>query len=149
MTAKEFSDTFGESTIKVIILGIVTFGIYFFIWIAERRRELNKLAGQEIFNNNLLIAAAIFSGLSTFLSMVQIAMTGDTSVSDIFSFVYSILIVVIAWKLGKWFELYCAKEFKVDVKVNKFLLIIFNIFYLNYLFNVLSEHAEKQQLLRG
>ena len=41
MTAKEFSQNFGESTIKVIILGVVTFGIYFFIWIAERRKELN------------------------------------------------------------------------------------------------------------
>lgn len=53
MTAKEFSQNFGESTIKVIILGVVTFGIYFFIWIAERRKELNTLAEQEIFNNNI------------------------------------------------------------------------------------------------
>jgi hypothetical protein len=143
MTAKEFSQNFGESTIKVIILGVVTFGIYFFIWIAERRKELNTLAEQEIFNNNLLIAAAICSGMSTFLSTIQIALTGNTGSSNMFSLGYSILMIIISWKIGKWFELYCTKEFKIDLKVNKFLLVFFNIFYLNYLFNTLSVRVEK------
>ncbi len=147
MTPKQFSEIFGDSTIKVIILGLLTAGIYFFIWIAERKRQWDKLAGKEVFNENLLISAAIASGLSTFFSMSQIAGYNDASMANIFSFIYSILMVVIAWKIGVWFELYCAKEFKVDIKVNKILLIIFNIFYINYLFNTLPFEAEKELLL--
>jgi len=149
MTSKEFSENFGESTIKVIILGILTFGIYFFIWLSERRRGWKDLAGKEVFNKNLLIAAAICSGLSSYLSIIQIALYGRVHGTDIFSVSYSILMIVISWKIGNWFELYCAKEFKVDLKVNKILLILFNIFYLNYLFNTLPRRAEKQQLLHG
>jgi hypothetical protein len=132
MNAKEFYNEFSESTIKVIILGAVTYGVYYFIWIAERRRKMNELAGYEIFNYKLLVAAAICSGLSSFITLT----TGF--ISDPFQWNYGILIILIIWKIGAWFESYCANEYNIDIKMNKFFLFVGNIFYLNYLINKLN-----------
>lgn len=146
-TLSSLKDKFGEGTLKLILLGIFTFGIYFFIWLAERRKAMDELAGKEVFDVKLMIAAALASGFSTLFTVVSAAMNSHWI--DPFSLIYGILFIVISFKVATFFELYIAKEFKIDVKFNKFLLILFNIMYLNYKINELPKIEEKANLLKA
>lgn len=146
MNPMELKKEFGESTLKVVILAIISYGIYYFIWIADRRKKLNELAGKEVFNFNLLIAAAVCLGLSFFIAIIRLYSAGDTGYSIIFSIAYGILIIIIAWNIASFLELYLSQNYKIDVKLNKVLVVIFNIFYINYYFNnldkIVSEHSK-------
>jgi hypothetical protein len=139
MTINELKDEFGESTGKLVILVIATLGIYYFIWFAQRRKKFNELAGEKVFSFNLLLAAAVCTALSDILTQVQSAMTGDTGYSDIFSFTYGILVCVISWKIASFLEVYLSQNHKIDIKLNRFLVVILNLFYINYYFNNLDE----------
>jgi len=149
MTPKQFSENFGESMATLIILTIISAGIYPIKWLAERYKEWNELAGKKIYNNQLFIAVIICQGLSIIfpsignLFFVDTVTPGTSTISIANTFfifgklsirIGGVLMIIIAWKIGKWFESYCEKEFKLNIKVNKILLILFNIFYLNYLF---------------
>ena len=146
---KELSEKFGEKTSIMVILSIFTFGIYYFVWLSERRKEINKIAGTEIINNKMVIAAALCAGLSIILQTIILTIDGDFPIDIFFNFAYSILIIMIAWNIGRWLELYVAQEYKIDLKVNKILIILFNLLYINYLFNDLTNIEAKYNALRS
>ncbi len=140
MDALRFKEEFGESTLQLFLLGTLSFGIYYFIWLAERRKPLNELANFDIYDKNLLIFAAIFNGLPALLS----SMNNPSLLIFIYllEIAYSVLIIVITWKIGKWFEGFANRWWGVEIKANGFLLVLFNIFYVNYLFNKACELYE-------
>lgn len=146
---KELSEKFGEKTSIMVILSIFTFGIYYFVWLSERRKEINKIAGAEIINNKMVISAALCAGLSIILQTIILAIDGDFPIDILFNSAYSILIIMIAWNIGRWLELYVAQEYKIDLKVNKILIILFNLLYINYLFNDLTNIEAKYNALRS
>ncbi len=137
INAKEFSEEFGESTTKLVALGFLTFGIYYFIWLAERRKPLNRIANREIYDYNLLIYAAICGGLPAVISSLNL--TPLIPVIFLLEITYSLLMIIISWKLGKWLEVYARNSWHTDWRANGFLLVIFNIFYVNYLINKVGE----------
>lgn len=137
MGVREFREEFAEDTAKVVLLGMVTLGIYWFIWLSERRKPMNKLSDKEIYNKSLMIYAAISSGISTLLASYNAA--SMAIFVALFNLIYNVLMIVIAWKIGLWLESFSFSEWKIEVKANRFLLIIFNIFYVNYLINKISD----------
>jgi hypothetical protein len=144
MTAQEFQEEFGESTLRLFLLGFLTFGIYYFIWFADKRRGMNKLANREIYDANLLIYAAICSGLPFVLNSLHIVITAPFIL--ISELVYSIIMLMIAWKVGKWFDEFSKRWWGIDLKVNSILLVIVNIFYLNYLINKAAQMEKSKNL---
>jgi len=68
-------------------------------------------------------------------------------VFDPFSIVYGIMFVVIAFRIANFFELYIAKVYKINVRFNRFLLIIFNVIYVNYKINDLPNIVRKEEYL--
>ncbi len=142
MTPYEFKEEFGDSTTRVVLLGMVTFGIYYFIWLAERRKPMNNLAGKEIYDKNMLIFAAIFGGLTGILAPMKF--TGVEILIVWFNIGYSILMIIMAWKIGVWFENYSLAQWGIKLKASRFLLVIFNIFYVNYLINRIVQLYEQQ-----
>ncbi len=142
MTPSEFQKQFGDSTIRVVLLGMFTFGIYYFIWLAERRKPMNELASREIYDHNMLIFAAVFGGLTTMLTSVNIPAVAILIIW--FDVAYSVIMVIIAWKIGVWLEEYSKHKWLIELKASRFLLVIFNIFYVNYLINKIAEIDRKQ-----
>ncbi len=140
MTPKEFCQEFGYSTTMVVLLGMVTFGIYYFIWLAERRKPMNDIAQKEIYDKNMLIFAAVFGGLTSMLAPVNIP--GIAILIVWFNIAYSVLMIVMAWKIGVWLENYSLNQWGIKIKASRFLLVIFNIFYVNYLINKIGEYEQ-------
>jgi len=143
MTPMEFKEEFGDSTTRVVLLGMVTFGIYYFIWLAERRKPMNRLAEKEIYDKNMLIFAAVFGGLTSILAPMNVA--GVEILIVWFNIAYSVLMIVMAWKIGAWLEKYSLYNWGIKLKASRFLLIIFNIFYVNYLINKVASLDEQQK----
>lgn len=148
MRLSELKNEFGENTGRLILLGIVTFGIYFFIWLVRREKKFDELAGEKVYDPNLMIAAAVCTGLSSAIDRITdsgiVALIGDLA-----SIAYGVLFVIIAFKIARFLELYIAKTSKIDVHLNRFLLVIFNIFYVNYFFNSLDVVEAKHNALKG
>ncbi len=143
MTPREFKEEFGDSTTRVVLLGMVTFGIYYFIWLAERRKPMNRLAEKEIYDKNMLIFAAVFGGLTSMLAPISVA--GVEILIVWFNIAYSVLIIVMAWKIGVWLEQYSFYQWGIKLKASRFLFVIFNIFYVNYLINKIALLDEQQK----
>ncbi len=143
MTPMEFKEEFGDSTTRVVLLGMVTFGIYYFIWLAERRKPMNRLAEKEIYDKNMLIFTAVFGGLTSILAPLNVA--GVEILIVWFNVAYSVLMIVMAWKIGVWLEQYSFYQWGIKLKASRFLLVIFNIFYVNYLINRIAELDAQQK----
>ncbi len=137
-----FVKEFGEPTLQVIVLGFLTFGVYYFIWIAERRKKLNEIANKEIFDKNFLIYAAICSGLPGIFASLHIRLIMPAIL--ILQIAYSAFMIAISWQMGKWLEEYANTQWGIELRVNTFLLLFFNILYVNYLINKIADMEIKE-----
>ncbi|MCD6533282.1 MAG: DUF4234 domain-containing protein [Deltaproteobacteria bacterium] len=145
MEISDLKTEIGQKTINMVLLGLATLGIYYIIWLIERYKVFNKLAGKEVISRNFIIWIAAMMGISSIFSYA-----GDPSVEAIGSLldlVWMIMCIIVSFKYSKIMDEYYAKEFKLDLKFNKFYLIIFNIFYINYCVNELEEIEVKQKTL--
>lgn len=139
------TDKIGMKTWHLLALGMVSFGIYYIIWLLDRYKVFNEMANTEIISRNFIVYISILMGISGILSSL-----GDDTIALFASLVdlaWGIMFIVMAFKVSKAMEEFYAKKFKLDLKFNKFYLVIFNIFYINYCVNELVEIERKQSFL--
>lgn len=138
MSIKDLKSEIGESTWKLLILDIVTGGIYTFIWLIDRYRIFNRTAGKMIIDRNLIIASAVSLGIGDYITGFSDKPTGSV-IGMLFTLGGGVIQIIIAFKLAGILEGKVQSEFRVVKHFNVFYLVIFNIFYINYIIQHLDQ----------
>jgi Kef-type K+ transport system membrane component KefB len=60
----------------------------------------------------------------------------------------NVLYVVWAFKAKQALQEYCLDEYRIDLKMNVFYVVLMNVYYINYCINDLPEVQRKEQILR-
>lgn len=152
MKISNLKEEFGEKTIYFLLLNLVTGGSYSYIWLIERYKIFNELFGKNVVSRKKILYLASLWGMYGLLHTFSLISKGG------FSYMFSLvgLLICICWivemmmlglKLGKELDIYYVKTFKVDLRINKFYLITFNLFYINYCINELDEIERKHNYL--
>ena len=96
------TDKIGMKTWQVLALGIVTFDIYYIIWLLDRYKIFNEMANNEIISRNFIVSIAILMGISSLLGSL-----GDpkiASIASLIDFAWSIMLVIMSFKVSKTME---------------------------------------------
>lgn len=126
----------GQSTWAMVLLSIVTIGFYLPFWLFERYKVFNEIAGQEIISRSYvvwtLIVGTVAEGCVSAGNLLLFDFENEKmaeyfwSMSDILNFAFAIMCIMAAFKIGK------VLEDKSGIKLNKILLVIFNLFYIHH-----------------
>lgn len=141
MSIRDLKSEIGESTWKMLGLGIVTFGIYYFIWLIERYKIFNRLSARTIIDRNFILITAGIMGIGHIFALIstRVADNGIGGIGSLFSIGGTILFIVMAFRMAHVLEEHIRNELQVVKHFNAFYLVIFNIFYINYIIQDLDQ----------
>lgn len=143
----EMKDKIDTKTLNLVLLTIVTAGIYLFLWLYRSNQIISETTKVRLVDNTYIVWLAVCLGLSGAFSG-----TGD----EVFDFVSgalviatNVLYIVWAFKAKKAISEYALTEHKVDLRMNAIYTFFLSAFYINYCVNDLPEEQRKQQILSG
>lgn len=127
-----------------ILLYFLSFSLYPLFQIGRVQVVVNRIFKKEIINSNLIYISVILVGISLFISFFEQGNPYPSTniILDLIFIINIIIYIVISFNISKEFEfLFIREKIKLPeiLKFNPFLLIIFNIIYINYKFNQLLE----------
>ena len=138
----ELKETINTTTLKLVLLAIVTGGIYLLLWMYRHCANIEQITKSKIAGETFFIWVAVLCGLGSQFQTIG----GDASViGSILVFAYSVLVIVWAFKARKALE-QCAVSHKIFLKMGTLYTILFNVLYINYCINKLPEIQWKQQI---
>lgn len=130
------------STFKLIILSIITFGIFWYIWLWKLVTDVNKLypcKGKCIHRYNWFCALIGFDIISLIMPMVGYQTQFILNSADL---CWLIINLALTLQLLKNIERYVAETFDIRLRHNVFGWLIFGSFYINYKINRLSKSIQ-------
>jgi len=144
-------DMFNEKTFNFFILNAITFNIYLVFWLVERYKIFNQMAGRTIVSRTMLIVLLV---LITLPSEILASYILDYGVGGGLYFLLYILAMawlvpyyMIVFSISKTMQFFYLDKFGVDLKFNTFYLILFGLFYINYMINDL-EMVEQKEIIK-
>ena len=149
MSIRDLKSEIGESTGKMVALGILTFGVYYFIWLIERYNVFNRLSSHKIIDRNLIVAAAIVMGIGNYMSLISEMGTAVMAIENMCNIGWAVLFIAMAFKMARVLEDHIRGELQVAKHFNSFYLVIFNIFYINYIIQHLDEIEQESGIRDG
>jgi hypothetical protein len=143
----EIKDKIDTKTLNLVLLTIVTAGIYLFLWLYRSNQIISDTTKVRLVDNTYIVWLAVCLGLSG-----AFAGTGE-EVMDVLSgmlvIATNVLYIVWSFKAKKVISEYALTEHKIDLRMNAFYTFFLSAFYINYCINDLPEEQRKQQILRG
>ncbi len=130
------------STVKLVFLTIITFGIYWYFWLWKLVTDINKLYPQKgkcIHRYNwfcLLIGLHIISYILTFKNMY------NDYILDIAMYIWLLVNLTLTLQILKNIERYVKEKFDIVIKHNPFGWVFFGSFYVNYKINRLNSSIQ-------
>jgi hypothetical protein len=127
-----------------IVLYFLSFSLYPLFQIGRLQVLLERIFKKEIINTSLIYVSIVLIGISLYISFFEQGNPTESTnlILDLFWVVNFVIYIVISFNISKEFEFLIIKE-KIklpdNLKFNPFLLIIFNIIYINYKFNQFLE----------
>ena len=146
-TMLELKNKIDTKTINLVLLVIATAGIYLILWLNDNYKIIDKITKTKTADDVYIIWIAVTLGLSGMFNV-----PGDQElllISFMLTIAYLTLCVIWAFRAKKAFENYLLIKYKIDLKMNAFYTVIFNIYYINYCINDLPEIQKKQQILNN
>jgi hypothetical protein len=143
----ELKDQINTKTMNLLLLAIATAGIYLIIWLFNNYKVIDKTTASTTATDTFIIWIAVCVGLGG-----AFAGTGEEIMdvlSGILTIASSVLYIVWAFRARKSLQEYALNTHKIDLKMNGFYTFIFNIYYINYCINDLSEVQRKYNVLNG
>lgn len=143
----ELKDNINTKTLNLLLLTVVTAGIYAIVWMFINTPKLEKVTSKKIADNTFLIWLAVFAGLGGAL-----VGTGEESldvISGLFTIASWVLYIIWAFRAKNALQEYALTEHKVDLRLNGIYTFFLTIYYINYCVNDLPEDKRKQQILSG
>lgn len=141
----ELKDAINTKTANLVLLTIATGGIYLILWLNENYKIIDRVTKTKTADHNYIVWVAVCSGLSSVFSSMGEEITA--AIGGILAIAYAVLCIVWAFKAKRSLQEYCLNEFKIDLRMNGFYTILFNLYYINYCINDLPEAQRKQQIL--
>lgn len=143
----ELKDTINTKTLNLVLLSFATGGIYPILWMYRNAPTLETITKKPIFDDVFIICIAFCVGLGgTFASIGEEIFD---IIGSLLTFAAAGLYTVWAFKAKNVLQLYALNEYKIDLKMNVFYTFLFNVYYINYCINDLSEVKRKQEILSG
>lgn len=136
----DLKNEIGQSTWVVVFLNAITGGVYTFIWLNNRCVRFNEIAGKVIITTDNIVQIAAL----TFMGVVLLAVPPIGVILLISGYG---LLFIIDLRIAKAIEAYYAKNFKLDIRFNKFFLAVLAIYYINYMINDVEEVFRRKMAL--
>lgn len=130
------------STVKLVILSLITLGIYWYIWLWKLITDVNKLypqAGKRIHRYNWFCALIGLDLISMVLDIKGIQQEFIINIADI---IWLILNLILTLQILKNIERYVKERFDIKLKHSIFGWLIFGSFYINYKINRLNQSIQ-------
>lgn len=141
-------DMFNETTFNFFILNAITSNTYLVFWLLERYKIFNQMAGRTIVSRTMLIVLLV---LITAPSAMLASYILNYGAGGEVYFILSILAIawvvpyyMIVFSVSKAMQFFYLDKFGVDLKFNTFYLVIFTLFYINYIINDLEMVEQKE-----
>ena len=144
-TISELKDEIDTKTLNLFLLTIATAGIYPMMWLYKNYKVINKITKIKTADDAYIIWIAVCVGLSGAL-----VGNGDETldvIAGILGIASAVLYTVWAFRAKKALQEYALTEHKINLRMNIFPTLFFNIFYINYCINDLPEAQRKQKIL--
>ncbi|WP_392553391.1 DUF4234 domain-containing protein [Orbus wheelerorum] len=127
------------TTFHFLLLSLLTLGLYDYVWMYKMNKSINQIIGMKVVSNYfiiILLSAAAWGSL----------LNNSFAINSIFYFIGTIFIIIsfimsVVWanKAKNTLIYHCLGQYNMNVKTNNFYIVIFNIFYINYIINSLSD----------
>lgn len=143
----ELKDSINTKTLNLVLLTVVTAGIYAIVWMFLNTPKLEKVASKKIADNTFLIWLAVCVGLGGALTS-----TGEESldiIAGLLTIASWVLYIIWSFRAKSALQEYALTEHKVDLRMNGIYTFFLTIYYINYCVNDLPEAQRKQQILSG
>lgn len=148
------------STWHLVLLSLVTNGIYSLMWLYKHQDTIMQETGQRFSSRTLIIWMAVCAGVSVLLRLTFPVQTDgygyDNSAADVMqgvamliSLAWCVLTIVWAFKARAALRQYALTTFRFDLRMNAFYTVIFNVFYIMYCINDLPQALAKHQIIYG
>lgn len=130
------------STLKLIIMSLITLGIYWYVWLWKLVTDVNKLypyKGKCIHRYNWFCALIGLDIISVIMPILGIQKQFILNSADLG---WLIINLALTLQLLKNIERYVFETFDIKLKHNVFGWLIFGSFYINYKINRLSKSIQ-------
>ncbi|CAI1115644.1 DUF4234 domain-containing protein [Serratia proteamaculans] len=151
------SQRLNTRTLHFVLLTLVTCGIWPLLWLYKKQDIISDTTGYPVCGNLFIIWLAACFGLSRqFGMMASPDLAGyDTSsdtllvLSAVLSLACGVMYIVWAFKARAALRHYALNTFRFDLKMNAFYTVLFNVFYITYCINDMSQALAKHRIIHG
>lgn len=126
------------STLKLIVLSLITFGIWWYIWLWKLITDINNLypqKGKRIHRYNWFCMLIGLDIISVILDLKGIQKEFIINIADI---LWAIINLLLTLQILKNIERYIKEKFDIVITHNVFGWLFFGSFYVNYKINRLN-----------
>lgn len=141
-----------ESVVIVILLTLITYGLYIPAWMWRQREAINSLNTSVKLEKKIfafwfgcLLLSTLLSFLSGVFEFFPIFNLSLSILASVCAAIYLLGIVVISFMIRKAIDNHFCKKLKWKVNFSKPLTFFFHIFYLQYEINRISEGKYKKR----
>ena len=146
-TTNDLKDKINTKTLNMVLLTMATGGIYPILWLYKNYHTIDAGTETTTANDVFIIWIAVCAGLGgTF------AGSGDVIfdvIAGILTIASTVLFIIWAFRARTALMEYGLQTFAIDLKMNRFYTVLFNVYYINYCINDLPEVERKQNILRA
>ncbi|MBQ8460421.1 DUF4234 domain-containing protein [bacterium] len=129
------------STLKLVILSIITFGIYWYIWLWKLITDINNIYPEKYIQRSRWFAILIALDMISLVFNIKGIQTNY--ICNTPNFIWCVLQLALALQILKNIEYYTKNKFNITVKHNTFGWLFFGCFYINYKINRLSKYIKQ------
>ena len=134
-----------KNIILVIVLIIVTLGIYYPVWFLKQKEAINNLKSKEKLTDTPLLITLVLYSFSAIIFFYQIPnydveIIGALDIIDaIISLTGAIIMIFMSFKVRRIFDQYYNIALKKNIKLSKVWTFFLGIIYLQYKINRILE----------
>lgn len=137
------------SVLLVLVLTIITFGIYYPVWFLKRRDALNNFKSEVTLNKGVFIGLIVISVISLLLAFVSgfaegmyeegLLASNISPILDAFGnvldLVYVIIMIIECFKVRRIFAEHFNDYLNIEIPFSKVATFFFGVLYLQYKIN--------------
>lgn len=139
--AADLKTLFNMSTFLLVVLNMLTLGIFPIIWLWQKKDTVNQAVGSNLINETFLIVMAIMTALNLICVF--------TDMGSFFGLALGVGWMVYAYRARTILVNYAAKTLGADLRMNGVWTFFFTLFYVNYCINDLPNLVARQNLMRA
>jgi hypothetical protein len=139
--ASDLKKEMNMTTGMLVLLNIITLGIYPVIWMYKHAKVANAIVGDQLYSDLFVTVQAVLVVLNVLCLF--------TGYGSIFGLIAGIVWVIWAFKAKNILTTYAAKQLGIDLRMNSVWTFFFTVFYVQYCINDLPNAAARQTALRA